>query len=232
MSWPRAFLAVWLSQGLSLLGSTISTFALTVWLYQRTGSVTQFAFGILCGLLPRVVLAPLAGAVVDRASRRHVMLLSDSANGLGTLVVAVLHGVGALAVWHIYVVAVVASACGAFQSPAYAAAVPMLVGKAQLSRANAWCRRCARRPTCLRLSWVARWLRRLAWGGFWSSTLLRSLWLSSRWCAFVSQQPNPTMRSPQAPPPICSPIFGRAYAICARAPACWGCSSSRRWLGC
>jgi hypothetical protein len=64
------------------------------------------------------------------------MMLNDSANALGTLLAAALFFADGLAVWHIYAMAAMASACAAFQSPAYAATVPTLLSKDQLSRAN------------------------------------------------------------------------------------------------
>jgi len=60
----RAFAAVWFGQVISFIGSGMTSFALGVWIYQKTGSVTQFALTSLFIVLPRVVLGPLAGALV------------------------------------------------------------------------------------------------------------------------------------------------------------------------
>ncbi len=61
-----AFLLIWFGQSVSLLGSSLTGFALGVWVYQRAGSVTQFALISLFTALPGIVISPIAGALVDR----------------------------------------------------------------------------------------------------------------------------------------------------------------------
>ena len=85
-----SFGLIWRGQLVSLLGSGMSAFAFGVWIYTRTGSVTQFALVALCGTLPNILLAPLAGALVDRWDRRWAMILSEGGAGLSTLVLATL----------------------------------------------------------------------------------------------------------------------------------------------
>jgi MFS family permease len=120
----------------SLVGSGLSEFALGLWVYQRSGSITQFGFVFLFKVLPTILLSPLAGVVADRRDRRVTMMLADTGAALTTLVVAVLLLTGQLQVWHIYITTCIASACNTFQTPAYHAAMPQLIGKGQLGRAN------------------------------------------------------------------------------------------------
>jgi MFS family permease len=132
----RVFLIVWFGQLVSLVGSGLTSFALGVWTYQRTQSVTQFALITFFAALPGIVLSPLAGALVDRWDRRKTMMASDTCSALGTLAIALLLMSGSLESWHIYLVVAVNSACSAFQIPAYSAAVTMMVPREQLNRAN------------------------------------------------------------------------------------------------
>lgn len=106
----RVFLIVWLGQLVSLVGSGLTSFALGLWVYRHTGSVTQFALIGLFTVLPGIVLSPLAGALVDRWDRRWVMILSDSGAGLSTLMIALLFFAGRVQVWHIYLAAGVSAA--------------------------------------------------------------------------------------------------------------------------
>ena len=132
----RVFLLIWLGQVVSVIGSGLTGFALGVWVYQRTGSVTEFALISLSTTLPGIAISPIAGAVVDRWNRRWTMLLGDLGAGLSTLVLALMLFTGRLEVWHIYLVTAISSTCSAFQSPAYAAAITLLVPKQHLGRAN------------------------------------------------------------------------------------------------
>ncbi len=130
------FLVIWLGQSLSLVGSGLTSFALGVWAFERSGSTTQFALIGLFATLPRVLLSPLAGTLVDRWDRRRVMILSDAGAGLSTLVIAVLLLTGRPEVWQIYLCTMASAAFGAIQWPAYMAVTGQLIPKEQLGRAN------------------------------------------------------------------------------------------------
>ncbi len=132
----RSFILIWIGQLVSLLGSGLTGFALGVWVYQGTGSVTQFALISLFAELPGILISPFAGALVDRWNRRWAMILSDTGAALMTLVIAILLFVGHLELWHIYLANAVGSLFSAFQWPAYTAATTLLVPKQQLGRAS------------------------------------------------------------------------------------------------
>ena len=132
----RTFVVVWFGQFVSVLGSSMSGFALGVWVYQRTGSVTQFALITLCLVVPRIMLSPVAGALIDRWDRRWAMILSDAGSCVGTLFVAILLFSGRLDVWHIYIATAFNAVFSTFQGPAYSATIALLVPKQHLGRAN------------------------------------------------------------------------------------------------
>lgn len=132
----KTFSILWISQLISIVGSGLTSFALGVWVYQQTGSATQFALITLFMVLPGVLLSPLAGALADRWDRKTLMILGDFGAALGTLAIALLVAFGRLEVWHIYLASALTSVCGAFQWPAFAASIPLLVPKEKLGRAN------------------------------------------------------------------------------------------------
>jgi len=132
----RIFLLIWFGQLVSLIGSGLTKFALGVWVYEHTGSVTQFALISVFARLPAILLFPVAGALIDRWNRRWAMILSDSGACLSTIAVALLLVTGRLEIWHIYLAVAVSSAFSAFQWPAYSAATTLLVPKQHLGRAS------------------------------------------------------------------------------------------------
>lgn len=123
------FTVVWLGQLLSLLGSGLTSFVLGIWVYQQTGSITQFALISMFAQLPSVLLFPLAGALVDRWNRRWVMLVCDTGSGLSMWVIAYLVINEQLAVWHIYGAVAINSIFSSCHWPAYAAAATSLLPK-------------------------------------------------------------------------------------------------------
>jgi MFS transporter, DHA3 family, macrolide efflux protein len=132
----RAFHVLWAGQMVSVLGSELTGFALGVWIYQRTASVTQLSVVMLATLLPGILMAPLAGACVDRMDRRTVMLLGDSASALCTLAISLLWLLDGLRLWNVVALTAVMSGSEAFQSLAYLSLVPQLVPRERLGRAN------------------------------------------------------------------------------------------------
>ena len=132
----RRFFIVWFGQLVSVVGTGLTMFGLIVWTYLETGSVTALSIVSLLMALPATLLSPVAGAYVDRWDRRITMLVADLAAGAATLTVALLYFNDALALWHVYLLVGVGGVANAFQQPAWLAAIPMIVPKRHLGRAN------------------------------------------------------------------------------------------------
>jgi DHA3 family macrolide efflux protein-like MFS transporter len=132
----RTFALVLFGQFISLVGSSLTTFALGVWVYERTGSTTEYALISFFITVPGILMSPVAGALVDRWDRRLAMMLSDSGAACSTLFIAVLLLAGRLDTWHIYFAAGVGAVFTAFQYPAYMAASTLLISKKHYARAS------------------------------------------------------------------------------------------------
>ncbi len=132
----RLYSFVLAGQLLSILGSALGGFALGVWIYEKTGSVTEFALISFFGALPGLLLTPLAGVLVDRWDRRWIMAVSDFGAAFCTLGVVLLAAAGRLDVWHVYTMVVLITAFGAFQRPALGASTVLMVPRRQLGRVN------------------------------------------------------------------------------------------------
>lgn len=130
------FVFIWLGQLVSLIGSGLTDFALGIWVYQRTNSITQFALISLVTTLPLIIISPVAGVLVDRWDRRWAMILSDSGAGLSTLAIAILLATNHLEIWHIYLAIAISSTFRAFQWPAYSASITLLISKKYFGRAS------------------------------------------------------------------------------------------------
>ena len=132
----RLFIIVWVGQLIALIGSSTTAFALDIWVYDRTGSVTQFALVSLFNTLPLILISPIAGPLVDKWDRRKTMIIADVLACLGTIAIGVLFIIGRLEVWHIYLANTFTAVFMAFHTPAYTASTVLLVPKQHLNRAN------------------------------------------------------------------------------------------------
>jgi DHA3 family macrolide efflux protein-like MFS transporter len=131
-----AFGTVWIGQVVSLLGTAMSTFALTLWAYEVTGKATPLAMVGFFFLTPIVILGPFVGVLVDRGNRKLMMMVSDLAAAAVTLVVLILYTTGGLQIWHLYVTATISGIFQGFQWPAYSATITLMLPKEQYARAN------------------------------------------------------------------------------------------------
>ncbi|NOK70712.1 MAG: MFS transporter, DHA3 family, macrolide efflux protein [Chloroflexi bacterium AL-W] len=136
VSGMSALTIICFGQLISLLGTQLTQFALAIWVWQTSGSATAFGLIAACTFAPMVLVSPFAGALVDRWSRKTVLLLSDLAAGLSTLLLLLLYTTDQLAIWHLCMTGVLAGTAQAFQWPTYAAVVSTIVTKEQYGRAN------------------------------------------------------------------------------------------------
>ncbi|HEX3022521.1 MAG TPA: amino acid adenylation domain-containing protein [Lachnospiraceae bacterium] len=132
----RTFFIVVLSQLVSVLGSGLTSIALGVWVFSRTGSVTDFAAISSAGLIPGILVLPVAGAIVDRYDRRLVMLFSDLLAALSIAALAILMATNHLEVWHIYITSAIGSMSRSFHRPAFMASIAQIIPKQYLGHAN------------------------------------------------------------------------------------------------
>lgn len=131
-----AFTIIWLGQLVSMLGTGMTRFAITIFAWQLTGEATALAMVGFFAFAPTVVLSPFAGAIVDRANRKLVMMVSDLAAGAMSVVILLLFLTDQLQLWHLFVTGAFAGAFEAFQFPAYSAAITMMLPKQQYARAS------------------------------------------------------------------------------------------------
>jgi len=131
-----AFTIVWFGQVVSLVGTAMSGFALTLWAYRTTGLATALSMVAFFSFAPMIVMSPIAGVLVDRWNRKWTMALSDMASAIGTFAILLLFVTGHLQLWHLYVVGGLTAVFQSFQWPAYSAAISMMVPKTQYQRAS------------------------------------------------------------------------------------------------
>lgn len=133
-TWRGKFFTIWIGQQLSLVGSSIGSFALVWWVTEKTGSATVLATASLVAFVPSLVLGPFVGTLVDRWNRRNVMVLSDGFIALVSLWLAYLFWTGTMQIWHVYVVMLARSLGGSFHGPSMAASTTLLVPKEHYTR--------------------------------------------------------------------------------------------------
>src|SRR5690606_29440659 len=91
-----AFFMVWLGQMVSVLASSMTSFGLTIWMFQQTRSATAMGAMSVCFLAPFLLISPFAGALVDRYNRKLMMMVSDLVAVSATAAILILQATGTL----------------------------------------------------------------------------------------------------------------------------------------
>ena len=125
----KSFLILWSTQSFSQLGSSLTAFALTLWLYEETGSALSTAALTICSYLPYVIMSIFAGALTDRFDKKKTMLACDLFAAVCTISVLVLFLSGHLEVWHLYALNAISGLMNSVQQPASEVAVTLLIPK-------------------------------------------------------------------------------------------------------
>ena len=104
-------------------------FALTLWLYQKTGSALQTALLSICSYAPYVVLSIFAGALSDRWDKKKTMLVCDTFAACCTLVILFLLKTDLLRPAHLYILNAVTGLMNTVQQPASEVAMTLITPK-------------------------------------------------------------------------------------------------------
>jgi DHA3 family macrolide efflux protein-like MFS transporter len=124
------------TQTLSRIGSSTTGFALALWMYGRSGSVTLLGLMLLATSLPSLLVGPYAGTIADRLPRRLTMLGADTVAALVTGTIGLLAWSGQLEPVHVIALVALGSVADSFQEPAFGALVGEAAPSDQLERLN------------------------------------------------------------------------------------------------
>ena len=120
-----------------MLGSKMTNFALTIWVWQQTQMVRAITLIAFFSEVPILAIALFAGVWVDRSNRKHIMMLGDAIAALSSLAILVLFLSGQLALWQLYLTGAIAGIFGYLQGLAFSASQALLVSKQQYVRMGA-----------------------------------------------------------------------------------------------
>ena len=132
--WKRTFAVIWSGQFFSILTSSLVNFAIIIWLSLQTSSAEILAWAAISAMLPQTLIGPFTGALIDRWSRKLIMMLADTFIALCTLLLAALFWLNIAELWHIFVLLGLRSIGSAFHMPAMQASVPLIAPNDQLTR--------------------------------------------------------------------------------------------------
>ena len=133
----QAFYVLVVTQTLSLIGSRLTSVGMGIWIFQSTGNTTPLLLTAFFNELPGMLAGSFAGVFVDRWDRRKVLILADTGQAVGSILLLASLLSGQFQVWHLYFVSLLQGSFAIFQQPAEDASITMLVNENHRDRANA-----------------------------------------------------------------------------------------------
>ena len=130
-----SFRNLWYGQVVSELGDWLNSIAIYALILKLSDSGMAMAGAMMAKLLPIVLVSPIAGVVVDRVSRKTVMIVSDLLRCVVVLGFLLVEDRDVL--WLVYALVIVEISLSGFFEPARSAIIPSLVPKEDLVTANA-----------------------------------------------------------------------------------------------
>ena len=134
----RDFSLLWLGKSVSQLGDGAGFIGLMWWVQSSTGSATALGIMAAISTLIRVALAPVSGVLADRLSKKTIIVLMDALRGVIYAALAFLAWSNQLSLASLILLASLNTICSVFFGPAITSAIPLLVSKDNLPRANSF----------------------------------------------------------------------------------------------
>jgi len=131
-----SFILLVISQGISLIGTSLLRFAISLHVLDLTGSAEVFATMVAISFLPMVFFMPIGGAMADRFSKKTLLVISDSANTVFVAILAVLLFGGSQSIFMLGATITLLTLVSSAYHPTVTACLPALVEKEELAKAN------------------------------------------------------------------------------------------------
>lgn len=132
----RGYMILLLTEMISAVGSSLTTFVLAYWAwksFERPGAIAEVTMSFF---IPMIILAPIAGVLIDRLNRKAIFIVSNTVLVFITLLLTYLMHSDELQLWNIYVMAFLHSCCTTFRNPTLNATMGMMVDKEKMVRIN------------------------------------------------------------------------------------------------
>lgn len=120
----------------STFGTRIYNFAIAYYILQTTGSALAFSTSLALGTIPRILISPFAGAIVDALERKKIVISMDLGRWLTLLILYLVSLASNIGIIHIYVTILLLSTMDIFFNLASSSSIPNIVSKKNILKIN------------------------------------------------------------------------------------------------
>lgn len=133
----KDFLLLMFGKFISLVGTQMQDFALSLYVLKKTGSATLFSTVLIVALIPQLLLAPIAGVLADWLDRKKIIVYLDMISGIVVGSFACIYMInGELSLMSIYIFVILITLSSVLYQPAIGTIIPSIIEKEELVDAN------------------------------------------------------------------------------------------------
>jgi len=132
----NTFLILWASQSISQFGSSMTSFALIIWVYQMQGNVMTVAFLAVFSYLPSIISSLFAGVLIDRLVKKKIIIFCDTVCAICTLFALYNVANQSLQIWQLYILNIISGIMNSCQLPASKVIVKNIVSEEDYGRTS------------------------------------------------------------------------------------------------
>ncbi|WP_281086013.1 MFS transporter [Eubacterium ruminantium] len=132
----KKFLLLWCGEFISSIGGGLTSFGLSIYIFQKTGSAASMGLVALLSFLPILLLSPVAGVLADRYDRCLMMMIGDGMSGLGLVYILICMFAGEAGLYQICIGVFISAVFSSLLEPSYRAIVTDMLSKDEYSKAS------------------------------------------------------------------------------------------------
>ncbi|WP_411168212.1 MFS transporter [Clostridium sp. MB05] len=126
----------YLGRFISIFGTSIYTFAMSLYVLKITGSSLSFSTTLILSILPVIILNPIAGVIADKYDRKKLVVIADLLNGLFLFSIYLISIVKGLSVGVIYLSTFVITSINIIFDISIGASIPNIVSREKIVNIN------------------------------------------------------------------------------------------------
>lgn len=134
--WNKNFFILWQGQLVSSLGDAIYEIALGFWVLMVTDSTALMGTLMAVSMIPRIIISPFAGVLIDRSERKYIIVAMDLIRGVVITLVGILAILGYIKIWIVLSAGMLIGTCAAFFNPCMGSVLPDIVPQDKIVKAN------------------------------------------------------------------------------------------------
>jgi len=132
----KKFMTIWAGEFIANIGSGMTAFALSVYVYQLTKSVTWVSVITILAYLPTILLNPVGGILADRFDRRLMMICGDLFSAIGLIYILISIQTGHGGMTPILIGVIINSVFVSLLDPSFKATVTDLLTEEEYAKAS------------------------------------------------------------------------------------------------